>query len=74
MEVKLETFTSIAAIGTVAWLENPKHGQYIIGIKFQPLMEKYRALIIKFLNSFARRNNGQSKNFLSSAWSLRQFL
>mgnify|MGYP000918789382 FL=1 len=53
MEVKLETFTSIAAIGTVAWVENPKHGQYIIGVKFQPLQEKYRAMIIKFLNSFA---------------------
>ena len=53
MEIKLDTFTSVAAIGTVAWVDNPRHGQYIIGIKFQPLMEKYKALILKFLNSFA---------------------
>ena len=53
MEVQLDKINTIGCIGTVAWVESPKHGQYVIGVKFQPLHEKYRAKIMKFLNSFA---------------------
>lgn len=53
LEVKLDTFNSIGAVGTVAWVENPKHGQFVVGVKFQPLEEKHKAKILKFLNSFA---------------------
>jgi len=52
MEVQLDKLNTIACLGTVVWVENPKHGQYVMGVKFQPLHEKYTAKIMKFLNSF----------------------
>lgn len=53
MQIQLDRFTNIAALGTVAWVKEIKPGQFMVGIQFNQLPEQFRGKIIKYLNSFA---------------------
>jgi len=56
LEIQLDKLTKIGALGTVAWVDEPKHGQFHIGVQFQNLPEVYKQKIVKFLNSFAPKD------------------
>ncbi len=53
LQIQLDKINQVGVIGTVAWVEIPKPGQYLVGIQFQSMPETSKAKIVKFLNSLA---------------------
>lgn len=53
LQIQLDKVNQVGAIGTVAWVETPKPGQYLLGVQFHSMPEVSKAKIIKFLNSLA---------------------
>ena len=53
MQIQLDKLNQVGAIGTLAWVEQTKPGQYMVGVQFQSTPEATKAKIVKFLNELA---------------------
>lgn len=53
MQIQLDKLNTFGAIGTIAWVETLRPGQFMVGVKFENLPEIHKQKIIKFLNKMA---------------------
>ena len=53
LQIQLDKANQVGAIGTLAWVEQTKPGQFLIGIQFHSTPELTKAKIVKFLNELA---------------------
>lgn len=53
MQIQLDTFTTLGVVGTVAWVEQTRPGQYQLGVQFKSLGPSERQKLISFLNKNA---------------------
>lgn len=53
LQLQLDRLTSIAVLGTVAWVKQTKPGQFLLGVEFRNLPEPSRTKIVKFINQNA---------------------
>lgn len=53
LQIQLDKINQVGVIGTVAWVESLKPGQYLLGIQFYSISDAAKTKIIKFLNSYA---------------------
>ena len=51
LSLQLDRITQIGVIGTVSWVESPKPGQYLLGVRFHSISEGSKAKLLKFLNA-----------------------
>ncbi|MCK5269073.1 MAG: PilZ domain-containing protein [Spirochaetes bacterium] len=56
LQIKLDKITNIGVVATVAWIEEMRPGQYLIGLKFSNFNLIDKQKLIKHLNSMAPKN------------------
>ena len=56
MQLQLTKFNTIGVLGTVAWVKQPRPGQFLLGVKFENLAQVHLEKIVKFLNEHAPKD------------------
>jgi c-di-GMP-binding flagellar brake protein YcgR len=56
LQIELDKLNIIPAVGVVAWVEQPKAGQYLVGIRFTSITEDAKTKIVRHLNKYAPKN------------------
>jgi len=51
LNIQLDQLNQVGVIGIISWVETPKPGQFLVGIRFHSMSEDARTRMMKFLNS-----------------------
>ena len=51
LSIQLDRMNQLGVVGTVSWVDSPKPGQYLVGIRFHSISEISKAKLLKFLNA-----------------------